>query len=132
MGWTSMLRSKVDQDNLHTQHDNAGDLTTRLIQTIGNVTISFSPRREGPHVVNFILEEIKIKEAVAERLAKLGSVNSLFTFEIWKNVVLIPSFTNAASLEDILNMRDEWPFNPEHSEMLADDVKTPYHLRMQC
>ena len=127
-----MLAIQVAQNNLHTQN-HAGDLTRRFYQTIGNVTFSISTRRERPHVVNFILEEKeKIKEAVAERLAKLGSVESLFTLNIWKNVVLIPSFTNAASLEDILNVRKESPFNPEHSEMLADDVKTPYHLRMQC
>jgi hypothetical protein len=131
MAWTSELGRQVNQKNR--LQDHAGFLTTSLFQKIGNVTFLISLRRERPHVVNFILDvDEKIQEAVAERLAKLGSVDSLFTLKIWKNVVLIPSFTNAASLEDILNVRDEWPFIPEHSEMLADDVKTPYHLRMQC
>jgi hypothetical protein len=129
MVWDSWLARIVNQDNLHTKN-NGGNYTTGLYRKIGNVTYLISPRRERPHVVKLILEE-EIKPAVAERLAKLVSVDFLFTLKIWENVVFIPSFTDAASLEDILNVRARWPFDPEHSMMLADDVGTPYHLRMQ-
>jgi hypothetical protein len=123
------LASRAEESKLQDQIY-ASFSTTGLYRKIGNVTYSILTRRERPHVVRFILEE-EIERIVAERLAKLVAVEFLFTFNIWENVTLIPSFTDAASLEDILNVQAEQPFNSEHSKMLADDVSTPYHLRMQ-
>jgi hypothetical protein len=93
-----------------------------LYRSIGNVTYSILPRRKKPHLVKFILEERitgEDAEKVAERLANLGPVNTLFTFEVYANAAIIPYFTDAASLNELL---DVWPFDPEHSKILASDV----------
>lgn len=108
-----------------------GDADTRdydpgLYRTIGNVTFSILPRRKEPHLSKFVLDK-SIPTSIARKLADLGPVDSLFTFELYANAAFIPHFTDAASLEEILEVREGWPFNPKHSQILAADVSAPQY-----
>jgi hypothetical protein len=93
-----------------------------LYRSIGNVTYSILPSRKKPHLVKFILEE-HVKSDVARRLATLGPVDTLFTFELYANAAVIPYFIDAASLDELLDVRASWPFDAEHSKILASDVR---------
>jgi hypothetical protein len=101
-----------------------GEYAPGLYETIGNVTYLILPRRKKPHLSKFVLAKC-IPAQVAERLADLGPVNTLFTFEPYANAAIIPPFAHAASLDEILEVRARWPFNPEHSKILASDVRFP-------
>jgi hypothetical protein len=96
-------------------------LPRRLYRTIGSVTYLILPK---PKIVTRILEKA-IAQDVAKRLVKLGTVNELFTLDIYANAATIPSFTDAACLEDILDLGEDWWFDPEHCKMFAADVGTP-------
>ena len=97
-----------------------------LYRTIGNVTFSILSRRKEPHLSKFVLDK-SIPTSVARKLADLGPVDSLFTFELYANAAFIPHFTDAASLEEILEVRADWPFKPKHSQILAADVRVPQY-----
>ncbi|KAH8710278.1 hypothetical protein GQ44DRAFT_776644 [Phaeosphaeriaceae sp. PMI808] len=99
----------------------AGDYTPGLYRKTGNVTYSILPRRNVPRLNDFVLDK-SIAADVAKRLADLGHVPTLFTFDIYTNAAIIPPFTDAASLEEILDVRDSWPFEPKHSQILAIDL----------
>lgn len=103
-----------------------GEYAPGLYQTIGNVTYSILPRRKKPHLSRCFLDTC-VPARVAARLADLEPVNTLFTFEVYANAAVIPPFANAASLEDILEVRASWPFSPEHSNILAADVRILQH-----
>lgn len=98
-----------------------GDYNPGLYRTIGSVTYYILPRRKNPRLNTFVLKKA-VSTNIAERLADLGPVNTLFTFEVYANAAIIPSFTDAASLEDILVVRASWPFDPQHCRILVADV----------
>jgi hypothetical protein len=75
----------------------------------------------------FVLEK-SIAAIVAQRLADLGPVHTLFTFELRANATFIPHFTDAASLEEILEVRTSWPFDPEHTQILGADVRVTWQF----
>lgn len=111
----------------------AGDDTPSLCRTIGNVTYHIVPWRDESHPIKFILKK-RAAAAVADRLAELGPVDTLFSLEVFEKASIIPSFADAsitpsfadaASLEEILEVRADWPFQPEHSQVLAADVSVP-------
>jgi hypothetical protein len=114
-----LLRT-VRRDTILTNSD-PRDYTPGLYRTIGNVTYLILQRRKKPHLSKFVLDKC-IPAKVAERLANLGPVNTLFTLEVHANSAFIPYFTDAASLDEILEVRASWPFDPEHSKILAADV----------
>ncbi|KAF1952095.1 hypothetical protein CC80DRAFT_552847 [Byssothecium circinans] len=108
------------------RRDTLGDTDARdynpgLYRTIGNVTFSILPRRKKPRLSKFVLEK-SIAAIVAQRLADLGPVHALFTFELCADTTFIPHFTDAASLEEILEVRASWPFDPEHTQILGADI----------
>ncbi|OAL42526.1 hypothetical protein IQ07DRAFT_650816 [Pyrenochaeta sp. DS3sAY3a] len=98
-----------------------GDYNPGLYRTIGSVTYYILPRRKNPRLNTFVLKKA-VSTNIAERLADLGPVNTLFTFEVYANAAIIPSFTDAASLEDILVVRASWPFDPQHCRILVADI----------
>ncbi|KAJ4330607.1 hypothetical protein N0V95_010025, partial [Ascochyta clinopodiicola] len=114
------LLRNVKRDTFPGRVEN-GDYGPGLRRTIGSVTYSILPRRKKPRLSKFVLEK-SVSADIAERLADLGPVNTLFTFEVYANAAIIPSFTDAASLEDILEVRASWPFDPEHSRILSADI----------
>ncbi|KAI0570418.1 hypothetical protein Alg130_11239 [Pyrenophora tritici-repentis] len=69
----------------------------------------------------------KIDKQVAMRLDKLNSVSTLFTLEIWSDVAFIRYFTDIASLQDILGVRDSWQIKARHVHVLVADVGAPPH-----
>ncbi|KAL5403506.1 hypothetical protein PMIN06_011504 [Paraphaeosphaeria minitans] len=112
------LLQKVREDKTLSNTD-AGDDIPGLHRKIGNVTYRIVPRRNKP--IRFVLKK-EVATAVAKKLAGLGPVNTLFTLEVFENASIIPSFADAASLEEILEVRAGWPFQPEHSQALAADI----------
>lgn len=95
-----------------------------LWRTVGSVTYSILPQRAKPCLKKIILSKI-ITSEIAERIAGLKLVNTLFTFIPDGDAALIPNFTDAASLDEILDMRDSWPFDSYHGLILATDVRAP-------
>jgi hypothetical protein len=100
------------------------DSTRKLYRTIGRVTYLIIPK---PNIVRLVLKKA-IKPDTAERLADLGTINEVFTLDIYANAATIPSFSDAACLEDILDLGKDWPFRLEHVKMFAADVGTPTYL----
>jgi hypothetical protein len=99
----------------------------KLYRTIGNVTFSILPT---PNTVIYVLEK-EIAPIVAARLANLETVNEIFNLDIRANAILINEFSDAVSLEEILVLRENRWFDPEHCKMLATDVGTPHYSSMQ-
>ncbi|KAB2100058.1 hypothetical protein AG0111_0g11676 [Alternaria gaisen] len=110
-----------------------GDLTKIIYQRNGSVTYAIVPqtfqRAKYVLVDSFAVNNIpksmspkKIRQNVAERLAQLGPVSNLFTLDIWKNAAFIPYPRELASLQDILGIRDSWPFEERHVQILVDDI----------
>jgi hypothetical protein len=106
---------------------NKTDFRRRLWRTIGSVTFVILLK---PNTVTYVYDKV-IKPTVAERLGKLEMVNEVFNFEIYANANTISEFSDAASLEDILDLGKDCWFDPEHCKMLATDVGTPRYLIMQ-
>lgn len=106
---------------------NKTDFRRRLWRTIGSVTFSILLK---PNTVTYVYNKV-VEPIVAERLAKLETVNEVFNFEIFANANTISEFSDAASLEDILDLGQDCWFDPEHCKMLATDVGTPRYLVMQ-
>ena len=96
------------------------DSTRRLYRTIGSVTYCILPK---PNLVSLLLVKT-IDPEIAGRLADLETVNEVFTLDIYANGATIPSFSDAACLEDILDLGRDWPFQPKHVRMFAADVGT--------
>lgn len=117
------LALKVRRDNPH-RRTAVGNNAPSLCQIIGSVTFHIVRKPDEPHRIQFELPK-SIAQAVAERLADLGPVNNLFTLNLFKDTIIIPSFTEAVSLEEILEMQRDWPFDPEHIPVLAADVSAP-------
>ncbi|KAF9730144.1 hypothetical protein PMIN04_007921 [Paraphaeosphaeria minitans] len=116
------LLRKVREDQTLTNTD-VDDGIPGLHREIGNITYRIVLRRDKYRPIRFHLKnEVAAAPAVAKKLAELGPVNTFFTFEVYENALTIPSFADAASLEEILEARAHWPFHPEHSRALAADI----------
>jgi hypothetical protein len=103
------------------------DSSRRFYRTIGSVTFSILLK---PNTVTYVYDKV-IEPIVAERLAKLEMANEVFTLDIYANANIINEFSDAASLEDILDLGEDCWFAPEHCQMFATDVGTPRYLIMQ-
>lgn len=115
------LLQNVRRDNAK-KYFEFGDYLPGLYRRIGNVTFAIRPRRKKPHIPKFVLTK-SIDTDVAQSIACLGPSNTVFTYEIFANAAIIPEFIDAASLDEILELRASWPFDPDHIRILAADVR---------
>ena len=130
------LPAKVGDYKFSTPAD-IGDLKKGLYETHGDVSYVMLPQI-NQQVKYVLVDRIlvdnprnihpkKIEKEIAQRLADLGPISTLFTLDIWKNVAFIPHFTNIVSLQDILGVQDTWPFETKHIKILVADVGVPPH-----
>ncbi|KAL6171636.1 hypothetical protein ACJQWK_02645 [Exserohilum turcicum] len=96
------------------------DSSCILWRKIGNVELLILLK---PNIVKYVCNK-EITDEVKVRLENLGTVNEIFSLGIGNDAHTIEEFSDAACLADIMVLREDCWFDPEHFKLLALDVLT--------